>query len=205
MSKIWAVVVNIWGENMMTSSNGIIFCVTGHLCGEFTGPRRIPPYKGQWRGALMLSLICTWTNDWVNYWDAGDLQCHRTHYDITVMFFFSIVGVAVHSPCEVGLNWQSNTVECHYNMVQYCKILHKWLQELRKNINQILDPQKHFIPRPNGGVMGCLLWIFVKNQPRYNGTALYIAPVLINVLNCIPYLLCFNNYNKIFYYEASNQ
>ena len=26
---------------MMTSSNGNIFCVTGHLCGEFTGPRWI--------------------------------------------------------------------------------------------------------------------------------------------------------------------
>ena len=28
--------------NMMTSSNGNIFCVTGHLCGEFTGHRGIP-------------------------------------------------------------------------------------------------------------------------------------------------------------------
>ena len=27
---------------MMTSSNGIIFRVTGHLCGEFTGQRLIP-------------------------------------------------------------------------------------------------------------------------------------------------------------------
>ena len=30
---------------MMTSSNGNIFRVTGHLCGEFTGPRWIPPTK----------------------------------------------------------------------------------------------------------------------------------------------------------------
>ena len=30
---------------MMTSSNGIIFRVTGHLCGEFTGPRWIPRTK----------------------------------------------------------------------------------------------------------------------------------------------------------------
>ena len=29
----------------MTSSNGNIFCVTGHLCGEFTGPRWIPRTK----------------------------------------------------------------------------------------------------------------------------------------------------------------
>ena len=30
---------------MMTSSNGNIFCVTGHLCGEFTGPQWIPRTK----------------------------------------------------------------------------------------------------------------------------------------------------------------
>ena len=32
--------VNI--DDMMTSSNGNIFRVTGHLCGEFTGRRWIP-------------------------------------------------------------------------------------------------------------------------------------------------------------------
>ena len=43
------------------------------------------PYKGQWRGALMFSLICAWTNSWVNNHDACDLRCHHTHYDVTVM------------------------------------------------------------------------------------------------------------------------
>ena len=33
------------GVNMMTSSNGNIFGVTGPLCGEFTGPRWIPRTK----------------------------------------------------------------------------------------------------------------------------------------------------------------
>ena len=33
------------GKDMMTSSNGNIFRVTGHLCGEFTGPRWIPLTK----------------------------------------------------------------------------------------------------------------------------------------------------------------
>ena len=32
-------------HNMMTSSNGNIFCVTGPLCGEFTGPRWLPRTK----------------------------------------------------------------------------------------------------------------------------------------------------------------
>ena len=32
-------------DSMMTSSNGNIFRVTGHLCGEFTGPRWIPAQR----------------------------------------------------------------------------------------------------------------------------------------------------------------
>ena len=36
------------------------------------GPRS--PHKGQWRGALMFSLICDWINGWVNNREAGDLD-----------------------------------------------------------------------------------------------------------------------------------
>ena len=43
------------------------------------------PHKGQWRGALMYSLICAWMNGWVNNREAGDLRRHRAHYDVTVM------------------------------------------------------------------------------------------------------------------------
>ena len=56
----------------MTSSNGNFFRVTGHLC-------------GQWREALVFSLICVWINGWVNNREAGDLRCYRAHYDVTVM------------------------------------------------------------------------------------------------------------------------
>ena len=43
------------------------------------------PHKGQWRGALMFSLICAWIKDWVNNREAGDLWRSRGHYDVTVM------------------------------------------------------------------------------------------------------------------------
>ena len=43
------------------------------------------PHKGQWRGALMFSLICAWTNGWVNTREAGDLRRNRAHYDVIVM------------------------------------------------------------------------------------------------------------------------
>ena len=44
------------------------------------------PHKGQWRGALMFSVICAWINDWVNNREAGDLRSHRAHYDVIVMY-----------------------------------------------------------------------------------------------------------------------
>ena len=43
------------------------------------------PHKGQWRGALMFSLICAWINSWVNNREAGDLRRYRTHYDVSVV------------------------------------------------------------------------------------------------------------------------
>ena len=42
-------------------------------------------HKGQWRGALMFSLICAWINHWVNSGEAGDLRRYRAHYDVCVM------------------------------------------------------------------------------------------------------------------------
>ena len=68
---------------MMTSSNGNIFRVTGHLCGEFTGPRWIPRTKAS--NAELWCLICVWINDWVNNREAGDLRRYRAHYDVSVM------------------------------------------------------------------------------------------------------------------------
>ena len=43
------------------------------------------PHKGQWSGALMFSLICVWTNGWLNNRDAGDWRRRRPHYNITVI------------------------------------------------------------------------------------------------------------------------
>ena len=44
-------------------------------------------HKGQWCGVLVFSLICAWINGWVNNHEAGDLRCHCTHYDVTVMLW----------------------------------------------------------------------------------------------------------------------
>ena len=43
------------------------------------------PHKGQWRGALMFSLICVWINGWANNGEAGDFRRYRAHYVVIVM------------------------------------------------------------------------------------------------------------------------
>ena len=69
---------------MMTSSNGNIFRVTGHLCGEFTGPSEFPAQKPVTR-SVGVSLICVWIHDWINNRGAGNLRRYRAHYDVIVM------------------------------------------------------------------------------------------------------------------------
>ena len=69
------------------------------------------PHKGQWRGALMLSLIWTWINGWVNHREAGDLRRHHTNYDVIVMWLIPALqqqcfGFRVHleltTPCIIS-------------------------------------------------------------------------------------------------------
>ena len=43
------------------------------------------PHKGQWRGALMFSLIGARNNSWANNGDAGDLIRSCAHCDVMVM------------------------------------------------------------------------------------------------------------------------
>ena len=68
-----------WRHQMETFSALLALCA---------GNSPVPvnsPHKGQWRGALMFSLIYAWINDWVNNREAGDLRRQRGHYDVIVM------------------------------------------------------------------------------------------------------------------------
>ena len=76
-----------WSVNqrmiMMTSSNGNIFKLLAFCAGysPITGE-----FHAQWRGTLMFSLTCAWTNSWANTGDSCDLRRHCTHYDTIVMW-----------------------------------------------------------------------------------------------------------------------
>ena len=43
------------------------------------------PLQRKWRGALMFSLMCAWSNGWANSRDDGDLRRHDSHCDVIVM------------------------------------------------------------------------------------------------------------------------
>ena len=57
------------------------------------------PHKGQWRGALMFTLICARINGWVNNREAGDLRRHRAYYDVIVMKLARCVTMPPSNPC----------------------------------------------------------------------------------------------------------
>ena len=63
---------------MMTSNENIF-----HLYWPFDW--WIPCTKASDVELWCFSLICTWINGWVNNREAGDLRCHCTRYDVTVM------------------------------------------------------------------------------------------------------------------------
>ena len=74
-----------WRHQMETFSALLAFCA---------GIHRSPmnsPHKGQWRGALMFSVICTRINGCANDGDAGDLRRHLAHYDVIIMIDESLL------------------------------------------------------------------------------------------------------------------
>ena len=69
---------------------------------------RRSPHKGQYRGALMFSLICDWSRDWGNNRDPGDERRHRADYDVTVMLWYDSLHCRVinsHGMENMGWIW----------------------------------------------------------------------------------------------------
>ena len=95
------------------------------------------PHKGQWRGALMFYLICTWINGWVNNREAGDLWRHHAHYDVTVMCneillcsnavkyircSFEIMSLT-HPPGQNGCHFADDIFRCIFVNKKFCILI----------------------------------------------------------------------------------
>ena len=76
---------------MMTSSDRMLPRNWPFVRGIHRSPVDFP-HKGQWRRALVYSLICAWTKGWANNWDVGDLRRHCAHYDFTLMWVLEFSG-----------------------------------------------------------------------------------------------------------------
>ena len=91
-------------------------------------------HKGQWRGALIFSLIRAWTNGWANNRDAGDLRRHGAYYGITVMSLSHKVTVLL-SPLWALLCFKwSDTHTQRITIYMYKKIWYKQIYFSIKNI-----------------------------------------------------------------------
>ena len=71
-----------WRHQMKTFSALLALCAgNSPVTSEFPSQKPV-------NGALMFSLICAWINAWENNHKAGDLRCHRAHYDVIVMWIW---------------------------------------------------------------------------------------------------------------------
>ena len=77
MPDSWEEHVPLWRHQMEIFSTLLALCAGNSSVNS--------PHKGQWRGALMFSLMCVWTNSWSNNGYAGDLRRHHVHYEVTVI------------------------------------------------------------------------------------------------------------------------
>ena len=76
-TRHWNTLITWWRHQMETFSALLAICAGNSPVNS--------PHKGQWRWALMFSLICVWINNWVNNRETGDLRRYRATYDVIVM------------------------------------------------------------------------------------------------------------------------
>ena len=122
---------------MMTSSNENIFRVTGHLCGEFTGPRWIPYTKAS-DAELWCFLWYARINGWVNNREAGDLRRYPAHCDVTVMlkFISCQFGRVIFSKIVLAIIKQSVIQKIFWQLYEnnsFRSVIHKILWQLYEN------------------------------------------------------------------------
>ena len=119
---------SIWWRHLMEIFSALLALCAGNspVTGEF-------PHKSQWRGALMFSLICAWTNGWVKNRDAGDLRRHRAHYDVTAMIYLYVtsLGSGKSYDCPIQFLW-SNPEEYAKYITRICSALRSLQQNKRQ-------------------------------------------------------------------------
>ena len=155
-------------RNVLTSITGKINSISGvRYLGKITiGNSLLPvnsPHKGQWCGALMFSLICIWTNGWVNNRNSGDLRRHRTHYDVTVL---GLPGILEKWDCQHL---------CPTNAVinlSFAMTITLWIDGLKGHITNV--PTRRFVRM-------CLIIILMRHMCERSSNFTCYSCVLLKV------------------------
>ena len=157
-------------EVMMTSSNGNIFRVTGHLCGNSPVTGEFPAQKLVTRSFDVFYLrlnerVSTQSWDW---WFETPSRSLWRHCNVRT----KVNGV------------QSSDVITRHSIIWRC-IQH--ISEWSQTYITVNTHKRHFIYRPYGRTVGCLLWGF---WPLYNGTALYHVYGTLNYILTGKSMIC---------------
>ena len=130
-----AFVLQYWYENIMTSSIGNIFRVTGPVCGEFIGHRWIPLTKASDAGLWCVLWSAPWINGWVNNREAGDLRRNRAHYDVIVMNKVANVDILPTSISQTSVDVRtriSNYIHLKgWGVISYLPLFRRWFHRIR--------------------------------------------------------------------------
>ena len=99
-------------------------------------------HKGQWRGALMFSLICARINGWVNNREAGDLRRYPAQCDVTVMLKFNSCqfGRVIFSKIVLAIVKQSVIQKIFWQLYEnnsFKSVIHKIFWQLYGQLFQI--------------------------------------------------------------------
>ena len=90
------------------------FRVTGFLRGIHWSPLD-SPHKDQWRGTLMFSLICAWTNGCANNRDVGDLNAIALFYvTLMILTFNTLPTEGLLTPYRIYMHTKDGWVPVPY-------------------------------------------------------------------------------------------
>ena len=113
--------MGVVGWSMMTSSNGNIFRVTGHLCGEFTGDRWIPVQKPvEWNFDVFFDLHPNkrLSKQMRSWW----FETPSRHYDVTVVVMLTRMrkdGVCRENAASSSVQWTREQRESNNSWAVY--------------------------------------------------------------------------------------
>ena len=136
------------------------------------------PHKGQWRRALMYSLICARINDWVNNREAGDLRRHQAHCDVIVMCKNDDHDlVSIHT----GLTCRGQIVKMELSILVPLKNMHLVRFDIKQQTSKYIVYEIHkrwiesvVITSVNNMLPNCILSISVLQE--FHNTIIWWTP-----------------------------